>query len=118
MEHRNGTRIPTHLSVTLYSGNRNLGWHQTLNLGNGGMAIRGRIAGLEKNALVTVQLELEEEEVTLRALVVYRHAKATGLMWASSLPDRVALQNLPVIAYSPPVDRLADSPTKLLLLQN
>lgn len=95
MEHRNGSRISAHVNVNLSCGGRDLGWFQCLNLGNGGMAVRGRVDGITTNSLLTVGIESPGEEIPakiqLRALVVYRNDDATGLMWAS---DAAALQYL------------------------
>lgn len=87
MEHRNGSRVPARLNVTVTSRDGESGWFQTLNLGHGGMAIRGTIAGVETNSLVTVGIDSLGDgmpvQLSLRALVVYQTGTATGLMWAS-----------------------------------
>ncbi|MEX2470043.1 MAG: PilZ domain-containing protein [Pseudohongiellaceae bacterium] len=103
MEHRNGSRIPAQLNVSVWHGDTHLGWYRTRDLGSGGLAIRGRVPGLSTNLLVRTAIEVlgdgDPKYIELRALVVHQDDQGVGMMWAA---DTALLEQL-----APWMNRLA-----------
>ena len=86
MEHRNGSRKPIGLNVRLHRAGEDVGWYLTKDIGPGGLSVKGKVKGLEKNSLVTVGIERvdkgETKYTTLKAFVIHQSDNSTGLMWA------------------------------------
>ncbi|MEX0617366.1 MAG: PilZ domain-containing protein [Pseudohongiellaceae bacterium] len=93
MEHRNGSRIPVCLNVSLWKGGKNLGWYCARDIGPGGLSIKGALPELRLNSLVKVSIETVQNNrfqlLDYRALVVHKNVSSMGFMWTDyeiSLP--------------------------------
>jgi hypothetical protein len=103
IERRSPTRNRIAVPAALQLDNATLGWFTTRDLGPDGTTLRGNVANLATDTIVTVSLALQKLNSiatrSFRALVVNQEAGCVGLRWLEEQPD---LQEL-----LPPDDCLA-----------
>ncbi len=97
MEHRSGQRLTLNLPTSLSQGNVNLGWFTCKNIGSGGIALKGKIAGLKRDSIVNLSIELllegKQRIHHCKALVIHQSGGCIGLMWVEE-SSRLLMQKL------------------------
>ncbi|MFT6388460.1 MAG: hypothetical protein ACJAUP_001842 [Cellvibrionaceae bacterium] len=90
MEHRRNYRIPSNIPASIKRKQFFLGDYQTCDINAGGACIVDDKYHLNKGNFVTLEIKYNKGEHTasyfMKAVVVYRHNKKVGLMWADYDP--------------------------------
>jgi hypothetical protein len=85
MEHRIGRRRKLEIEVELMQFGKTFGRFMTRDVSLGGIGLRGDVARLQPNSVVTLCLLPDEadndETMTMRAMVVHQQDGRIGLMW-------------------------------------
>jgi len=86
LEHRIGTRKTVFAPVELWQGNLKRGDFELLNIGLGGLFLRGESTLFREGETFTIKLATDNQTGIkgshLKVMVVHQSVKGTGLMWA------------------------------------
>ncbi len=86
MEHRIGRRIKANVIVELWQGNFKRGDFELLNIGPGGLFLKGRVADIREGEVFTIKSAGDDRAGIIHdhliAMVVHQSKSGLGLMWA------------------------------------
>lgn len=81
MEHRHYPRTRTGVGVEVFRGLRQLGYFKTRDISLEGMFIETGNVGLSRNDIVRLRLEMTDEEISARGIVVHASKEGIGIQF-------------------------------------
>lgn len=106
MDNLNGQFVNSNFSVSLWQGEKLLGWYRAKDIYPEGMLLNGALDNLCDNNIVTVWIELKKQgkySFHRRKALVRHQSNVTELLWVNQKADLPSL--IPFIALPPPSER-------------